>query len=176
MVVTKGRLPRRALGRMERFASCLILMSLLGCALIDNPRVETIPALANARAHVPDGVAVDYGTPYPTSGVHSERRTEPGFYADRQPLPRLVHALEHGTIVIYYGEPGEEVLATLRAWCEGHQGGAFGGIIAVPDPKLSRGIVLTAWEHRLVLRRFNGTAAQEFIHAYHGRGPEQSAP
>jgi hypothetical protein len=122
MVVTSGRLPRRAHGTMERFASCLVLMSLLGCALIDTPSVETIPASPSARAHVPDGVAVDYGTPYPTSGVHSKRRTEPGFYTDPQPLARLVHALEHGTIVIYYGEPGEEVLATLRAWSEGHQG------------------------------------------------------
>jgi hypothetical protein len=50
-----------------------------------------------------------------------------------------------------------------------------GGIVVVPDANLDRAIVLTAWEHRLALPRFDGTAAQEFIHAYHGRGPEHSA-
>jgi hypothetical protein len=42
----------------------------------------------------------------------------------------------------------------------------------VPSPGLKERIVLTAWEKRLLLDRFDEGAAAAFLEAFRGRGPE----
>jgi hypothetical protein len=157
--------------------SCLLAFSLAvalqACAQTRGGGVEIVPAPPESRSHVPDGVAVNYGTLFPTAGVHSESSAEPGFYTEPQPLPSLVHALEHGIVVIYYGgDPGDDVLSQLKAWSEEFTGPSD-GILVVPEPSLARTVVLTAWEHRQMLDRFDAATAREFIETYRGRGPEQ---
>jgi hypothetical protein len=149
-----------------------VCLALLACAQPRTAVLETIPAPPDSRSHVPDGVDVDYGTPFPTAGLHSLVPAQPGFYAEPQPLPRLVHALEHGNIVIYYDAPGEEALQRLKSWSEEFNGD-WDGILVVPDPSLDEAVVLTAWEHRQMLDRFDDAAVGAFIDAYRGRGPEQ---
>jgi hypothetical protein len=116
-------------------------------------------------------VPMDYGTPFPTSGPHSPRWTETGFYSEPQPPTELVHALEHGNIVIYYDRPGSGALDQLRRWADEYQG-QWDGVVVVPSPGLKRSVVLTAWEKRLRLDRFDAEAAAAFLDAFRGRGPE----
>jgi hypothetical protein len=132
------------------------------------PETEILPA-TETSGHLPEGVPYDYGTPFPTSGPHSLHHTMPGFYTEPQPPTELVHALEHGIVVIYYDQPGEEVLEVLRTWTRDHSG-EMDGIAAVPAPGIGEQIVLTAWERRLILPRYDYDKAVAFIVALRGRG------
>jgi hypothetical protein len=158
--------------RMKAIRVLLLLTSLAGCG--HTREIETIPAAADARTHIPPNAFYDYGTPFPTSGPHSPRWTETGFYSEPQRPTELVHALEHGNIVIYYDRPGPRALGQLRRWAETYQG-QWNGVVVVPSPGLRERIVLTAWEKRLLLDRFDEAdeaAAAAFLDAFRGRGPE----
>ena len=130
-------------------------------------RVVTEPSAG--RAHVAH--AGDYEHRFPTSGAHNPTWVDPGVYTRRQSRGRLVHALEHGNIVIYYDDPPAPVLERLRAWA-GIYDGQWSGIVLVPAAGLDESIVLTAWTRRLVLDEFRPEIAAAFIDAYRGRGPE----
>jgi hypothetical protein len=124
------------------------------------------------REHI-DG-PVDYGTQFPTSGPHAARPTPPGFYDKPQSREALVHALEHGNIVIYYDTPGKAGLKAIRNWTEQYRG-ALDGVVAVPHEGLGEGIVLTAWQRRLELAKLDARATF-FIDTFRGRGPERGRP
>ncbi len=113
----------------------------------------------------------EYGTSFPTSGQHAPTPAAPGFYEEGLSPEVLVHALEHGNIVIYYDEPGEKALAWVRRWTNGYQG-TLDGVIAVRQDGLGLRIVLTAWERRLELDRLDSRGAY-FVDAFRGRGPER---
>jgi hypothetical protein len=83
----------------------------------------------------------------------------------------LVHALEHGHIVIYYDRPGDAALDLIERWT-GLYGGLWDGVVAAPDRSLGERIVLTAWRKRLDLEAFDPEIAAAFIDKYRGRGPE----
>ena len=132
-------------------------------------RVQTMPD--RGGGHLSPGQGQSYGTPFPTSGIHSSTPTQPGFYSESQPPTGLVHALEHGNIVIYYGQPSGEALTLLKDWTSLFTGN-WDGLIAVPSPGLGNSVVLTAWHKMLRLERFAPAASAAFIDAYRGRGPE----
>ena len=127
---------------------------------------------SQGRGHLDPGTTHFYSSRFPTSGIHHRVPTEAGFYdAPQQPI-QLVHAVEHGHIVIYYDRPGAEVLATLKRWV-GLYSGHWDGIVVTPMPRLGEKIVLTAWTKHLDLTRFDAAAAAAFIDSYRGRGPEK---
>jgi hypothetical protein len=131
--------------------------------------VETLPDEGNQ--HVAPGEPVSYSSDPPTSGPHDPTPTEPGFYSRPHRSENLVHSLEHGIIVIYYDEPGSDVLKTLHGWASLYTG-QWDGIIVTPKAGLGKTIILTAWTKRLRLDPFNADTAAAFIDAYRGRGPE----
>ena len=59
---------------------------------------------------------VDYGTDFPTSGPHAPRPTRAGFYDEPVALEALVHAMEHGSVIVYYDKPGD---AAMKLMIEG---------------------------------------------------------
>lgn len=132
-------------------------------------RVEESPS--RGRDHLAPGASYRYAERFPTSGPHAPNPTEPGFYESSRPATRLVHALEHGNIVIYYDRPGEAALERLRAWA-GLFGGQWDGVVATRKAGLGQAVVLTAWRKTLRLGSFDPAAAAAFIDAYRGRGPE----
>ena len=149
-------------------AALLLALSAASAVAQEAPaETEIVPAIEQP-GHLPEDVPYDYGTPFPTSGPHSPHHTMPGFYAEPQPPTELVHALEHGMVVVYYDQPGEEALEMLRSWTS-HYAGETDGIIATPAPGIGEQIVLTAWERRLILPRYEHEEAAAFIHALHGR-------
>lgn len=114
---------------------------------------------------------VDYEAEFPTSGSHSPTPAQPGFYESDLPDEAIVHSLEHGNVVIYYDEPGELALKMLRRWTQAYQG-ALDGVVAVRRQGMGEKVVLTAWQHRLVLEQFD-VRATHFVDAFRGRGPER---
>lgn len=139
---------------------------------------EGRPAMAQVETpenqganHVPAGTRVPYDTRFPTSGPHWPSPTRPGHYETPQPNEALVHAIEHGNIVVYYDELSEEDEARLREWTSFYTG-TWSAVIATPEEGLGRGVVLTAWDHRMRLDEFDPAPMAAFIEAFRGRGPE----
>lgn len=131
--------------------------------------VESFPS--EGRAHIRPGERVFYRTTPPTSGPHDPAPTPPGFYREVQLPEKLVHALEHGNIVIYVDRPDPAVMETLKKWAD-HYSGRWDGVIVTPYPGLEQSIILTAWQHRLRLKEFDADSAAAFIDRFRGRGPE----
>lgn len=115
--------------------------------------------------------AVNYDHRFPLSGPHNPTWVEPGVYDTPQRKERLVHALEHGNIVIYYDEPGAEIMDRLREWAVLYDN-QWSGIVVTPAAGLGESIVLSAWTKRLRMDEFAPAPAAAFIDAYRGRGPE----
>lgn len=125
--------------------------------------------------HVEQGSEIDYAQSPPLSGEHWGRAIQAGFYAETPELPRLVHTLEHGAVVIYY-DPANmtpEAEASLRAWANNYQG-TWSSIVVAPNPnETPKGdYVLTAWTHRLVIDEYDAEAVRAFAAEHLGRGPE----
>ena len=123
------------------------------------------------RTHLRLGETHSYNSRFPLSGAHHPVPTEPGFYDFTQPPIQLVHALEHGHIVIYYDELGAEAVDTLRRWVDQYSG-PWDGVVVTKMPRLGGRIELTAWTRRLGLQKFDAAIVAAFIDAYRGRGPE----
>ncbi len=123
------------------------------------------------RGHLLPGQSVTYRSDPPTSGIHDPAWTAPGAHDAAQFPAQLVHALEHGNIVIYYDRPDEAVMQQLRVWA-GLFRSQWSGIVLTPNPGIGKTIVLTAWRRLLRQRRFDAATAAAFIDRYRGRGPE----
>lgn len=132
-------------------------------------RVESVPS--EGGGHLSPGQTYRYRDRFPTSGIHDPTPTSPGVYREMQRPTQLVHALEHGNIVIYYDKPGDAVVDRLIRWAALYDD-PWSGLVLTPDPGLGEAIVLTAWTKRLRLDPFDPAAAAAFIDAYRGRGPE----
>lgn len=132
-------------------------------------RVETSESAG--REHVEADRSVLYPELPPTSGPHYDQWVEPGFYGEPQKRELLVHALEHGNIVIYYDRLDAASEVTLRTWAEAFSG-QWDGVVVVPLPGIGANVILTAWQKKLVLSSFEAASAAAFIDAYRGRGPE----
>lgn len=136
------------------------------------PALEKVVTLPNlGRRHLDIGEGYRYNDTFPTSGPHNQVWVRPGTYSERQLPTMLVHALEHGNIVIYYDRPGDEVMEKLRTWT-GTYRGQWDGLVLTPNRGLGKRVVLTAWVKRLELPEFDAAAAAAFIDAFRGRGPE----
>lgn len=134
------------------------------------PGLETYAAEGNQ--HVDPTTVVAYKTDPPTSGAHSSVETEPGFYVDPQPKGELVHALEHGHIVIYYNPKGTpaDVVESLKTYARKYTG-HWDGVVVAPREQ-EEAVVLTAWRRILRLKTWDQSVAETFIDAFRGRGPE----
>lgn len=132
-------------------------------------RVETETDRGNT--HVRAGTPVAEGEPFPLSGPHWPKATPAGFYQEPQPKGELIHALEHGQVVVYYESPGFKGLSVLKRW-SAQFAGPWSGLIAVPHKGLGDDVVLTAWRRRLRLDAFDEAALAAFMDAHMGRGPE----
>ena len=132
--------------------------------------VQSFPAEGLGQ-HVAEGARVFFSTDPPTSGAHYPTPTAPGYYEKPQPPGNLVHALEHGNVVIYYERPPSDVLQKLESWADRFRD-HWAGVVVTPLPGLGEQIVLTAWGRELRLGKFDAPSAAAFIDRFRGRGPE----
>ncbi len=137
------------------------------------------PALSRVRSFTSEGLAqhVAQGSPLyyrsepPTTGAHYPTPSAPGYYEKPQLPGNLVHALEHGNIVVYYDRPFSEVLQRLESWANRYQD-QWAGVIVTPMPGIGDEIILTAWTKELRLQKFDAASAAAFIERFRGHGPE----
>jgi Protein of unknown function (DUF3105) len=127
----------------------------------------------------------EYNTFPPTTGPHFEIPATWDVYTEPVEQFRLVHNLEHGGIVVQYGEDVPESAVTeIRDWYLEDPN----GIIVAPLPELEDKIALTAWTTPdpapgedpgpgqgvvAMCSSFEAGAFGEFKDTYGFRGPER---
>ena len=121
--------------------------------------------------HLNAGEVYKYDVIYPTSGNHDPRPIRAGFYTKPQPPTRLVHALEHGNVVVYFGQL-DTASANAFFWWSIKFKGDWDGVVFTTMPNLGKKIVVTAWKRRLDLESFDAAAIASFVDKFRGRGPE----
>jgi hypothetical protein len=115
-----------------------------------------------------------YSTNPPTSGPHYPVPAVWNLYTQPVPEIRLVHNLEHGGIIVQYGDkvPQPQVQDITQWYQSDPQGGD--GLIVAPLPELGSKVALTAWTHLMTCPRFDQGAFDRFRDDY--RGPGGDAP
>lgn len=143
-------------------------------ALVAQGQINPLPVVFHpdrGGGHLAPGQPFDYHEPFPTSGIHDPVPANPGFYENPQQPTKLVHSLEHGHIVFYYDDPGEEALEYMKKWSSNF-GGTWDGVLAVPGSGLGKAVLIAAWSKTMRLEEFNPPVAAAFVDRYRGRGPE----
>jgi hypothetical protein len=121
-----------------------------------------------------------YNTNPPSSGNHYPIWADFKTYATPVPWGHLVHALEHGAVIVVYNCPGgcpDEIAAAqamldafpadpLCASPPGHR------LILAPDPHLDVRWAATAWTWTIRAPCFDPAAFGAFLHDHYGMGGE----
>ena len=133
---------------------------------------ETFPE--QGREHVealPAGY--EYNSFPPTSGSHNAVPAIYNVYGDPVDQMLLVHNLEHGAIVVQYGDqvPQSEIDSIVAWYSEDPN-----GIIVAPLPELEDKIAVTAWTQLMTCPAFSEEAFDEFTESYRFQGPERFSP
>ena len=153
-------------GRFEEQFVALVAAGQPGLSM-----VETVPLEGGGDGKPED--TYTYRSALPTSGRHHPEVVAPGFYDGPQNEARLVHALEHGNIVIYYDAASPSVITNLRRWAVFFGSDEWAGLVVVPSAGMGHAVTLTAWGRKLVLDPFEAASAAAFLDKYRGRGPEK---
>ena len=101
---------------------------------------QSYPGLARSHLTNPDA-KVNYNSFPPSSGPHYQQPAPWNIYDEPVKQTILVHNLEHGGIVIQYGDVGADALSDLRSFYQGDPN----GLVVAPYPKLGKKFALTAW-------------------------------
>lgn len=114
--------------------------------------------------------SVRYRTNPPAGGNHSPTAAAPSVYSQPPPDEQVVHALEHGDIVLWH-EPDTppEVVDQLRALADRYDR----DVLVVPRASMSTPVAATAWHRRLLCPTFERAAFDLFIRTYRDKGPEK---
>lgn len=129
-----------------------------------------------------------YNTEPPTSGLHYPLTILWGMYDSPVDRLRSVHNLEHGGIMIHYGDKvPDSTVEQLRDFYQADPN----GIVIAPLPSLGNKISLAAWtfdlgrlsergyegEGRLAVgAKFDENAFRTFVDEYRFKGPERPDP
>ena len=109
----------------------------------------------------------------PTSGFHNPRPAIYNLYTEPVPQMLLVHNLEHGAVVVQYGDRvAQSDLERLRAWYAADPV----GLVVAPLPALGDKVAATAWTQLLTCTGFGEQAIASFTEAYRYQGPERFSP
>lgn len=107
----------------------------------------------------------------PAGGDHTPQAAAAGVYREGQVPPDgpLVHAMEHGFVVIWYRPGDAEIMGKAEALGEEFSDEA----LVVPRASLDVPVAATAWHRRLLCKSFEGETLKEFIRGYLDKGPEK---
>lgn len=153
-----------------------------GCTL------RSFPAQANEPDHsdVPTlETEPEWNSFPPTSGPHFGQTAIFGSYDEPVPLVQSTHNLEHGAVIIHYGEDvAEAEIEAIRSFYEDDPN----GLIVAPLPELEEKIALTAWTapepspgdepdrgrgYLAECTEFDESAFSTFVDEHRGKGPER---
>ena len=150
----------------------VVVVGAIGIAIFSRLVPVELPGVTkpanDGRTHLASGQTVTYATPTPTSGDHSPGSARCGIFTQQVPLESAVHALEHGTVVIWHQpELTEDVDSSLREIVSRFDD----RVILSPNAQLTQPIVATAW-NRLKAYESVDPEIEDFIETYRARGPE----
>jgi hypothetical protein len=113
-----------------------------GSALISSDvcQEQSFPGLKPDHLGNPDA-NVAYNSFPPSSGPHYQQWAPWGLYDEPVKQTILVHNLEHGGIVVQYGDVGEETVREIQSFFRDDPN----ALVVAPYPKLGKKIALTAW-------------------------------
>lgn len=124
---------------------------------------------ANQGEHIPRPT---FKVDPPAGGPHEPQAANPGFYegAKAPPDGQLVHAMEHGFVVLWYRpDLAPEKLDQLEQLSD-----QFGReLIVAPRPSLDGEVAVTAWHRRLLCRELAPDKIAVFTREFKDRGPEK---
>lgn len=111
-----------------------------------------------------------YNSYPPTSGPHSGQYALWNFYDKPVPLLNTIHNLEHGGVVIRYGEGvPQSTVEQIRRWYLQDPT----ALLVAPLPGLKDKVALTAWQNLATCPGFNEKAFDAFRDAHLLKGPER---
>jgi hypothetical protein len=137
---------------------------------------QTFPALdRNHATQLPKGY--EYNSFPPTSGTHNPTPAIWNIYDEPIRQMLLVHNLEHGGVVVQYGDQvPQATIDQIRAWYEADPDAIVVAPLAVPEDENAvrrTKVYLTAWTHLLTCPAFSEKAFDGFKDSYRGKGPER---
>jgi hypothetical protein len=145
-------------------------------------RITTVQAAAAGQHVTTPPKRADYNTWPPTSGPHFPSPAPYDLYTEPVEQYRLVHNLEHGGVVVQYGDKvPPATVEQITDWYRDDPN----GLVVAPLPELGRRIVLTAWmqENRSsanargtgvsgTITKFDEDGFNSFVSTYGFKGPE----
>ena len=105
-----------------------------------------------------------------TSGTHHQTPVIWGAYGQTVPMVAEVHNLEHGGVVIHYGD---KVDAATRERLRRFYDESPNGMLLAPLPRLGDKVTLTAWTNLATCRAYDEKSFAAFRSAFRGNGPER---
>ncbi len=138
-------------------------LSAAGCT------VQTFPS--EGRSHVdklPKGYK--YNSFPPTSGSHNTQWALWNIYTQPVPFLNSVHNLEHGGLVVQYGDKvSAETVQQITAWYAQDPT----ALLVAPLPALGEKVAFTAWTQLAMCPGFDEKAANAFRDQHIFQGPEK---
>ncbi|MFN2505505.1 MAG: DUF3105 domain-containing protein [Acidimicrobiales bacterium] len=155
VVISNRRASERTISRLEA-----------GACQFDR---ESDDDAGQGRNHVSGSVR--YATDPPAGGNHSVPVAEPLVYSGQVPPDvQLVHALEHGDIVLWYRpDAAPALIDELSGLADRYEG----DVLVVPRPSISTPVAATAWHRRLLCPEFERAALDLFVRSFRDKGPEK---
>ena len=133
------------------------------------------PMPEEGKDHVEEGTVISYEAYPPSSGTHYGSTGEYGFAEGEVPEGKLIHNLEHGTIVLYY-KPRlpEATMQSLQDVYTSLPPAKYGKVklVIALYPRLQTPMALVAWGRMLPLSDFDFEQIRAFYAAWVDRGPE----
>lgn len=137
-----------------------------GQAGIGTPPCEADQRSDPGEEHVPDPT---YTVDPPAGGEHLPAAAPPGAYRQPPPDGNVVHAMEHGYVVVWFRPDVEDAVQAALV----ELGRRFEEeLLIVPRPSLQVPIALTAWHQRLLCTAADVEQMAAFVTAYRDQGPE----
>jgi hypothetical protein len=141
--------------------------------------VELATPADEGASHLAECTATTYRSRPPSSGNHYPRWAVFRVYSKPVPWGYLVHAMEHGVVVIVYNCPdgcAEEVAAAQALVDSTPLKGACPRppVILAPDPTLDVRFAAASWGNTLRASCFDREAFARFVETHKNHGPEFS--
>ena len=137
-----------------------------GSCEYDSKADRTDPA---PRNHV---ASPTYRVDPPAGGNHLPQAARPADYSEGQ-VPsdgQIVHALEHGYVVLW---ERPDLAESDRQALQGVAGRYQKDVLVVPRPSLPTTVAATAWGKRLLCGNVEPDALDLFVRTYRNKGPEK---
>ena len=144
-------------------------MAAAGCTFKTYPEQPRTPHYTS----LPPKNPMKYNSFPPTSGRHYYAPLVFGPYDSPVDEYQAVHNLEHGAVIIQWGNkvPQSDV-TEIQSFYRGDPN----ALIIAPLPKLGNKIALTAWTRLATCRRFDKNAFAKFRDAFRYHAPEKFPP